>query len=273
MAHGIHPTAVVDSSAELGENVQIGPLAIVEAETRIGDGSHIHAGAAVLRWTTLGDNNVVHSCAVLGGDPQDYGHDSSIRSYLRIGDGNVFREGCTINRGTGAEAATVIGDNNYLMACAHVGHNCQVGSHCILTNGSALGGYVELGDRAILSANVVIHQFCWVGEMVMSRGNAASAMHVPPYCMLGGVTELNGLNRVGLRRAPQINDEDRKQITEAYRLLYRSGLTAGAALDQMDACTDWGEPAGKFRSFVRRALEAEPPYKRGLCKDVTKRAR
>ena len=270
MACEIHPTAIVAETAQVGEDVRIGPYAIVEDDTRIGDGCRIHAAAILRRGTRLGRRNVVYAHAVLGGEPQDFKFDATQESRVEIGDDNVFREGVTINRGTGPGSATVIGDSNFFMTCSHVGHNSVVGSNCIMTNGSALAGHVELGDRAILSANVVIHQFCWVGEMVMSRGNAASAMHVPPYCMLGGVTELNGLNRIGLRRAPHLTDTDRSEIREAYKLLYRTGLPAAKALAEMDDRTDWGEPAGRFRDFVRRVLAAEPPYNRGLCKDVTR---
>jgi len=269
----IDPKAIVSETAELGEGVRIGPYAIIEDDTRIGDGCHIHAAAIIRRGTRLGRRNVVYSNAVLGGEPQDFKFDPTQVSRVRIGDDNVFREGVTINRGTGSDSETILGDSNFFMTCSHVGHNSVVGSNCIMTNGSALAGHVELGDRAILSANVLIHQFCWVGEMVMSRGNAASAMHVPPYCMLGGVTELNGLNRIGLRRAPHLTDTDRAEIREAYNLLYRSGLPATKALAEMDAHTDWGEPAGRFRAFVRRVLEADAPYNRGLCKDVTKHQR
>ncbi|NLF29635.1 MAG: acyl-ACP--UDP-N-acetylglucosamine O-acyltransferase [Planctomycetes bacterium] len=273
MAREVDPRAIVSETAELGQDVRIGPYAIVEDGTRLGDGCRIHAAAIIRRGTRLGCRNVVYSHAVLGGEPQDFKYDATQESFVRIGDDNVFREGVTINRGTGPGSATTIGNSNFFMTCSHVGHNSVVGSNCIMTNGSALAGHVELGDRAILSANVVIHQFCWVGEMVMSRGNAASAMHVPPYCMLGGVTELNGLNKVGLRRAPHLTDKDRAEIHEAYRLLYRSGLPATKALAEMDARTDWGAAAGRFRDFVRRVITAEAPHNRGLCKDVTKHQR
>jgi len=273
MPSQVHPTAVVDSSAEIGADIVIGPHVVVEADVRIGDRCRLQAGAAVLRWTTLGADNVVHPNAVLGGPPQDHKHDPSIRSFLQIGRGNVFREGCTINRATGADEATVIGDENYFMTCAHVGHNCKVGSNCVMTNSSALGGYAELGDRAILSANVMIHQFCRVGAGVMSQGNSAAGMHVPPYCMLVAISELRGLNRVGLRRTPGITEQDIRQVREAYDLLYRRNLNMEQALAELDARDDWGGPATRFRTFVHEALEAEPPYRRGICRDVTRRKR
>jgi len=261
----IHPTAVVDPSAELGHDVVIGPLAVVEAETRLGDGCILHAGAVVRRWTTLGNGNTVHSHAVLGGDPQDYGHDPKTRSFVQIGSGNVFREGATVNRGTGEDKVTVIGDNNYFMTCAHVGHNCRVGSRCIMTNGSALGGYVELNDRAILSANVVIHQFCRVGAGVMSGGNSVCSMHLPPWCMLIGMNTVTGLNRVGLRRAGA-SSEDRAHIEEAFRIFFRSSLPANQALIELRRRSDWGPWAGAFVDFIDQALHAEGSFNRGIMK-------
>ena len=261
----IHPAAVVDPSARIGDGVEIGPGAIVEADTEIGEGCRLMPYSVVRRYTAMGRSNVVHPFAVLGGEPQDYGHDPSVRSFLRIGDHNVFREGATANRATGADNVTVIGDHNYLMTAAHVGHNARVGSHCILTNGAALGGYVEVQDRAILSAHAAVHQFCWYGEMAMCRGNVGITQHVPPFCLVGKFNLIVGLNTVGLRRAAHLNDEDRGQIHSAYDLLYRSGLTTSRALEEMDAHAEWGHAADKFRQFVRRVLQAEGKYRRGLC--------
>ncbi|NQU77040.1 MAG: acyl-ACP--UDP-N-acetylglucosamine O-acyltransferase [Planctomycetes bacterium] len=265
MATRIHPTAIIDASARLGEDVEIGPGVIVEADTVIGAGCRILGPAVIRRYTTVGAGNVVHPFVVLGGEPQDYSHDPSVRSFLQIGNGNVFREGATVSRATGADRVTVIGDNNYFMTCAHAGHNADVGNNCVLANGSGLGGYARIGNRTNLSAHASVHQFCWVGEIVMMRGNSGASMHVPPYCMLAGINLVVGLNRVGLRRTPHIAHEDRSQISEAFRLLYRSGLPTSKALTEMDAHTEWGGPADKFRQFVRDVLQAQAPYNRGLC--------
>jgi UDP-N-acetylglucosamine acyltransferase len=117
----------------------------------------------------------------------------------------------------------------------------------------------------ILSGNVLVHQFTRIGEMVMAQGRTGIGQHVPPFCMISDINNVMGLNAVGLRRAPDISDEDRKQIKEAFRLTYRSGLTPLKAIDAMDACTDWGAAATKFRDFVRDAVHAEKPFARGLC--------
>ena len=134
----------------------------------------------------------------------------------------------------------------------------------ILANGCQIAGHCTIGDGSILPSNGAIHQFCWVGEKCMFQGGAMIGMHAPPYCMVAEVNNIVSLNVVGLRRDLRFNDEDRRQIKEAFGLLYRSNLTPERALQKMDACDDWGEAAGKFREFIRKALAAEKPYNRGI---------
>ncbi len=262
----IHPTAIVDDSAQIGDDVRIGPHCIVEPDVVIGPGCRLRSNVVVRRFTTMGANNVVDPFCVLGGEPQDFKFDPATESYLRIGDGNVFREGVTISRATGAGRVTRVGNNTYWMANSHAGHNVTVGDEVVMVNNACIGGHSTIGPRTILSANTVIHQFCRVGRMVMGQGNSATSMHVPPYTILVFVNKLVGLNSVGLRRAKDISDEDRRQIKEAFRITYRSGQTAEKALEQMDACADWGPAAAEFREFIREALAAEPPFNRGLCR-------
>ena len=176
-----------------------------------------------------------------------------------------MREGVTISRATGEGNETVVGSRTYWMVGSHAGHNVVVEDGVVLVNHAAVGGHAEIGSRAILSGHVLVHQFTWVGEMVMSQGSAAASMHVPPYCLLANINRVAGLNRVGLQRAEHIRAEDRRQIKEAFRLTYRSGLSPAEALAKMDQCTDWGEAAVKFREFIRRVVTAKPPFQRGLC--------
>lgn len=269
MATKIHETAIVDERAELGEGVVVGPYAIVESDVVIADNCELLAGAVIRRYTTMGAGNIVHPSAVLGGEPQDYKFDPTEKTYVRIGDGNIFREGVTINRATTPGGATVIGSGCFFMTGSHVGHDSVVGDRVVLTNSAGLAGHCEVADRAILSAFVAVHQFCRIGELIMAQGYVGISQHVPPFVMLRGINYVAGLNSVGLRRADYITDADRKQIKEAYRILYRSGLTPKQALTEMDTRDDWGAPAGRFRDFVRRALEAQPPHNRGL---ITARA-
>jgi UDP-N-acetylglucosamine acyltransferase len=267
MGRKIHPTAILDARAELGEGVVVGPHVVIEGDVVIGDNCELMTGVVIRRYTTMGPGNVVHPLAVLGGEPQDYKFGPNNETYLRIGAGNVFREHVTLNRATTPGGSTVIGSHCYFMTQSHVGHDSVVADEVILTNGAALGGHVQIGRRAVLSAHAGVHQFCWVGEMVMMRGNAGASQHVPPFVITKDINCIVGLNAVGLRRAEDITDIDRRQIKEAYRLLYRSNLTTREALAEMDRRTQWGAPAGRFREFVRRVVTAEPPYKRGLAAD------
>jgi len=263
----IHPTAIVDPSAELDGTVEIGPYAVVEGDVKIGAGTVLQAHVVIHSHTEVGCNNQIHPFVVLGGGPQDYGHKPGTVSYVKIGDNNVLREGVTINRATGEGNVTVIGNNTMWMATSHAGHNAVVADNVVCANGVALAGYSEIGARAILSGGVMIHQFTWIGDMVMTQGMAGASCHVPPYCLLAeGINVLIGLNSVGLRRSEHISREDHKQIKEAFNLTYRSHLPKSRILEKMDACTDWGRAAGKFRDFIHKVVDAEKPYRRGLCK-------
>ena len=269
----IHPTALVDPGAELADDVEVGPYCRIEADVRLGPGCRLREGVVLRRYTTLGSNNFVDAYSVLGGEPQDLKFRSETVSYVRIGDDNVFREHVTISRATGEGNATIVGNGTYWMVGAHIGHNAVVHDLAILVNGSGAGGHAEIGSRAILSGHCFVHQYCWVGEMSLGQGQAGTSGHVPPYCIYAGINRVVGLNAVGLQRAEHITREDRKQIKGAFRLLYRSGLSRTEALAKMDECTDWGEPAGKFRDFIRRALHAEPPYNRGVVPLRARRGR
>lgn len=266
----IHPTAVVDPSAIIAEDVEIGPFAVVEADVKIGSGTVLRSHSVVRQYTEMGSGNVVDSFAVLGGLPQDYKFDPSQETYLKIGDGNIFREGVTVNRATGEGEATVVGNNNYWFANSHAGHNVTIGNQIVLVNGVLVAGHATIGDRVILPSNGGIHQFCWVGEGVMFQGKAGASMHVPPYVLCSEINCIVALNSVGLRRRDDISNEDYRQVKEAFNLVYRSGLGLQQAIEQMDACSDWGVAAGKFRDFVRNVYNAEPPFDRGLCPKLSR---
>jgi len=260
----VHPTAIVDGSAKLADDVTVGPFCIVEGDVEIGPGTVLRQHVIVHRYTTLGANNFVDAFVVLGGEPQDLKFHRDTVSYLRIGDNNIFREGVTISRATKPGGVTAVGNNTYWMANSHAGHDTTIGDGVILTNAALVGGHATIGPRAILSGAVMVHQFTWVDEMVMTQGKAAITQHVPPFVMFVKSNVVVGLNVVGLRRAADITAEDREQIKEAFGITYRSKLTPAKALEKMEACTDWGGPAGRFRDFIRKVITAKPPYHRGL---------
>ncbi|MCD6365660.1 MAG: acyl-ACP--UDP-N-acetylglucosamine O-acyltransferase [Planctomycetes bacterium] len=261
----IHPTAIVDSSARLGDDVEIGPYCIIERDVEIDSGTVLRPHAIVRQYTSMGSGNFVDSGAVLGGMPQDLKFDRRCVTYLRIGDNNVFREGVTISRATAEGGATIVGNSTYWMTCAHAGHDVIVGDNAILVNNTAIAGHCEIGRGAILSACTLVHQFCWVGDMVITQGGTAITMHLPPYTLAAGLNTVHGLNTVGLRRAKHISDKDRSEIKDAFGLLYRRALTGKQALEAMDTHAEWGKAAAILRDFVRRVLHAEKPNHRGLC--------
>ena len=261
----IHPTATVDPGARLADDAIVGPFCVVEGDVEIGPGTELRSHVVVRRFTRLGAGNVVDPFCVLGGAPQDLGFDLATETYLHIGDHNVFREAVTISRATRPGGATVIGNGTYWMANAHAGHDATVEDRAILVNNTAVAGHCTVHQRAILSGGAMIHQFTWIGELAIMQGMSRVTMHVPPYVITSDLNNVAGLNSVGLRRAKDITDEDRRQIKEAFRVTYRSGMTPAMALEEMD---QWGQmtpAAAKFRQFVRKVLEAEGRHKRGLC--------
>jgi len=231
----IDPRAIIAPDAELGEGVVIGAYTIIGAGVRIGAGCWIGPHAVINGPTTLGAENRVFQFASVGDAPQDKKYRGE-PTRLEVGDRNVFREFCSVNRGTaGGRGVTRIGDENLFMAYSHVAHDCIVGSHCVMSNCTALAGHVELGDWVILSGYAGVHQFCKVGAHSFLANNAAVTRDVPPYLLVAGTpAEPKGVNSEGLKRRG-FGPEQIVNIRNAYRLLYRSGLKLAAATEQLQA--------------------------------------
>lgn len=254
----IHPTAVIEEGAQLGANVVVGAFSYVAANTVIGDHCVLKPHAVIMPHVIMGAHNVVHSGAVIGDVPQDLAFDESTVSHVVIGDRNVFREGFTIHRGTEAGTKSVVGNDCYLMANAHIAHNCVLGDKVIIANGTPLGGYVEIGDGAFISGNCVIHQFCKIGRFAMMSGNSALSKDLPPFCMLRSseVNQLLGINVVGLRRNG-FSSESRLAIKKAYRTVFMGGLNVSEAVTKVEAKNqDVG--VKEFIDFIKAA-------DRGVC--------
>ena len=246
----IHPTAVVDPTAKLAENVVIGPHCVVEHDVEIGAGTRLLANAFIGCYTTMGENNVVYPFASIGSDPEDYGFDGSV-SYTKIGSNNRFREGVTVNRATHEGASTVIGDGCFLMANAHVAHNCKVGNNVILVVGATLGGYAEVGDKALLSGLVAVHQFCRVGRMAVLSGVSAISVDLPPFMIGDGRNGgVRGFNIVGLRRNG-FPPETIHAIKKVYDLFFRQGLNTKNAIERTLAEVPQLPEVTEFLDFVR----------------------
>jgi UDP-N-acetylglucosamine acyltransferase len=215
----IHSSAFIAPDIELGAGVSVGPFAVIEGPGRIGDGCSIEAHAVIRPHVRMGRDNRVHPHVVLGGLPQDLGFDPATETFLDIGDANVFREGVTLSRATRPGGATRVGDGNYFMNNAHVGHDCWLGDGNILASGATLGGHVQVGDRVFFGGGVMVHQFCRIGSFAILQGLAGINKDALPFAMVGGRPGKHyRLNLVGMRRAG-IDGERLKAVSAAFRRL------------------------------------------------------
>jgi len=220
----IDPRAVIDPSAEIDSSAEVGPFAVIGAGVVVGAGTRVAAHAMIQGPTTIGRNNRIYQFASIGDAPQDKKY-AGEPTRLEIGDDNVFRESCTINRGTTKdEGVTRVGSDNLFMAYSHVAHDCAVGDHCVFANMATLGGHVEVGDWVIFAGFSGVHQFCKIGAHAFIANNTAVTRDVPPYLMVTGrPAEPHSINSEGLKRRGFTADQIRN-LRNAFRLLYRSDL-------------------------------------------------
>lgn len=219
----IHPLAYVDPAAELADDVEIGPFCYVEARVVLGPGTKLDSHSTVKGGTTLGADNFVGQGAVLGGDPQDrkYGGEST---YLRVGDRNVFREYVTVHRATGEGNATVVGNDNYIMAYCHLGHNVTLHDFVTIANNTGVSGHVTIEDLVTIGGMTGIHQFCRIGKVAMIGGMSRIVRDAPPFMLAEGPEqEVHDINAIGLRRMG-ITPESRLALHKACKLLFKSQL-------------------------------------------------
>jgi UDP-N-acetylglucosamine acyltransferase len=233
MSVAIHPTAVVDSGAELGSGVKVGAYAVIGAEVVVGDDCEIGSAAQVQGPTTLGAENRVFPHACIGLDPQDLKYQGE-RTTLVVGSGNTFREFCTVNRGTGlGGGSTVLGDENLLMAYTHVAHDCQLANRAILTNAATLADHVVVEDYAAIGAFSAVQQFCRVGRHAYIGGYTIITKDALPYMKtVGAKPACIGVNRIGLQRRG-FDDTRVRSIESAARILLRSALNTSQALERL----------------------------------------
>lgn len=231
----IHPTAIVESGAELGENVTIGAYAVVRSQVRIGEGTSVGPHCVIEGRTTIGRDNRFFQFSSIGAVPQDKKY-AGEPTELVIGDRNMVREFCTFNLGTAQDAGvTRIGNDNWIMAYVHIAHDCQVGDRTTLANNTTLGGHVHLGDWVTVGGLTGIHQFVKIGAHVMVGFGSAVSQDVPPYMLVdGNPLAVRGFNIEGLRRrgfdAPRI-----AAVKQMHRLLYREGRTLEQAKEAIEA--------------------------------------
>lgn len=225
----IHPTAIISSTAQLGEGVSIGPYAIVEDHAVIGKGTQIGPFARICAYSKIGENNEIHSHVVIGDKPQDHKYKGEL-SWVEIGNGNTFRESVTIQRSTGEGNQTIIGNNNYFMVSSHVAHNCIVGNNNTFANCVPLGGHSMVENNIIFGGLSAVHQFCRVGSYAFVGGLCPVVKDIPPFMLAAeNPCRVIGLNGVGLKRN-NFPEETRSAIKKAYRYLYRSHIKFSEAI-------------------------------------------
>jgi len=253
----IHPTAIIHPQAKLDPSVCVGPYAVIDADVELGAGCVLGPHVYLTGVTKIGAGNKFHAGCVIGDAPQDLKYrDEPTR--VTIGDNNVFREHVNVHRATKPDGVTAIGSNNFLMANAHIAHNCVIGNHTIISNGVLIAGHAEIHDRAFLSGNSLVHQFCRVGTLAIMQGGSGISKDLPPFTVARGGNGIFGLNVIGLRRAG-FSPADRLELKKLYRVLFRSGKIFSAALTEARATF--------FSPGAKTMLEFLTTAKRGVCRD------
>lgn len=249
----IDPRAVVEPGARIGKEVSIGPFSVIGANVEIGDGTWVGPHVVITGHTRIGRENRIYQFSSLGEAPQHL-HYNNEPTRLEIGDRNVIRESCTINRGTpNGLGVTRIGDDNFIMAYVHIAHDCAIGDHTVFTNCASLAGHVAVGDYAILGGFTLIHQFCRVGAHCITAIGTVSFKDIPPYLMVAGNTaKPHGINLKGLTRR-QFPDTTIAALRRAYKTLYRSGLRLKEALVELKAMARDDAEVAHFVSFIEQS--------------------
>jgi UDP-N-acetylglucosamine acyltransferase len=228
----IHSTAIVDTKAELADDVIVGPFTIVEGDVVIGEGTRVDSHVLIANGARIGKQCHIHHGAVVSTVPQDLKF-SGEETLLEIGDHTVIREFCDLNRGTEHRGKTKIGSHCFLMAYSHTAHDCFLGDHVIMSNGVQLAGHVTLEDWVIIGGMTAIHQFCSVGKHAFLGGGFRSVQDVPPYILAAGEPlTYKGLNAIGLKRRG-FSKECIRQLRKCYRIIYRSKLNTSQAIDRI----------------------------------------
>ena len=256
----IHPTAIVDPRAEIAEGVEIGPYSIIERDVVIGEGTKIAPHVVIREGTRIGKQCHIFQFSSIGEAPQAFAYKGE-KTYLFIGDQNMIRESVTIHRGTlPGGGKTMIGNNNYFMAYAHVAHDCQIGNQVVMANGATLAGHIQIEDHATIGGLSAVHQFCQIGTHAFLSGLTGVSLDIPPYMLASGSrARLFGLNLVGLKRH-HFSEETLRALKKAYRTIFRSGLTLEKAIKQLS------EDEISRIPEVQHLLQFIQNSKRGICR-------
>ena len=247
----IDSKAIVDSQAELADDVSVGPYSVIGADVKIGAGTIIGSHVVIKGPTSIGKENRIYQFTSIGEDPQDKKYAAEI-TRLEIGDRNTIREFTSMHRGTQQDnCVTKIGHDNLFMAYTHVAHDCIIGNNVIMANGASLAGHVHLNNNAILGGFTLVHQFTQVGQYSFAAMGSAITQDIPPFIMVGGKpTRPHGINSVGMERNG-ISTEDIRLIRNAYKIIYKMNLRLEDAIEKMEDMTSDSKQLTDMISFLR----------------------
>lgn len=257
----IHPSAIIDGSAKIAADVEVGPYAILGKEVSIGAGTIIGSHAVIGDWTEIGKNNHIFHQTSVGAPPQDLKYKNE-ETWTRIGDNNVIREFATVHRGTiTGHGETVIGNNNLMMSYSHVAHDCRIGSGIVMANAATLAGHVTVEDNVILGGLVAVHQFTTIGAYSMIGGGTLIGLDIPPYMIATSEkrdAKLRGLNLIGLKRRG-FSEESIRNLKNAYKTLFMAHLKLPDAISRIrEEIKDCAE-VDNLLAFIERS-------QRGICR-------
>ncbi|MBA3273920.1 MAG: acyl-ACP--UDP-N-acetylglucosamine O-acyltransferase [Chthoniobacterales bacterium] len=245
----IHPTAIVDPRAELGAGTIIGPYCIVSGDVVLGPECWVQHHVTLGGPMRAGARNKFYGYCSIGQQTQDLKYRGE-PTYLEIGDENTFREFCTVNRSTGADGKTTIGNCGNFLAYTHIGHDCQVGDAVVFSNNATLAGHVQVGDHAVMGGLTAVHQFCRLGRFAITGGCSKIVQDVPPFMIAdGNPAEVRGINLVGLERN-SFAPESVKLIKEAFRLIYRSKYNTRQAVEAVERELPAAEEIKQLLEFI-----------------------
>jgi len=247
----IHETAIINSSAEIDSNVDIGAYSIIGENVCIGSGTVIGPHVVIDPFVTIGRNCRIFQYAAIGAVPQSLKFEGE-KTYVKIGNGTIIREFVTIHRGTGfGGGITEVGEENFLMAYTHIAHDCRVGRKVVMANSATLAGHITIGDHATIGGLVAVHQFVKIGEYAFVGGKSAVVKDVPPYVIAAGDrAELHGLNSVGLKRHG-FSPTTLSLLKKTYRIIFRIGLTTNEAIERVRAEVEQVPEVVNFIDFIR----------------------
>ena len=270
----IHPTAVIDGEAKVDLTVQVGPYAFIGAGVKIGADTTVGAHAVIEGPTEIGTSNRIFPGAVIGTEPQDLKYKGAVSASVKIGDRNVIREYVTINRATGEEEVTRVGNDNLLMAYVHVAHNCELEDGVIIANNVALAGHVRIESKAVIGGVLGVHQLVQIGRMAMLGGMSRIDRDVPPYMLVeGNPARVRGLNLVGLKRMGVLG-ADLGTLKKAFSILYRSGFSLERGIAELQLLSPASSIVESHLQHLSNFLrQSTAPGRRGLIpgKIVTRR--